>query len=137
MNSTDFTEICSTVFSPFLASLGLSADPIQISGRYYRQNWSGKEHVLSVSFEPSENHFTVIVFGRRNGRITDVDDLRLSPRLADLNRRLMPTVTAGARQENEEFFADFKFQKASCKQMLKYAKELRLVLPLHFTTSTA
>jgi hypothetical protein len=131
MNGQDFLRIASEAFAPFLKEFGFSMDAPSISGRLYRVSFTGPKHSVSVSFEPGDGAFFVVVFSRENGQLSDMNDRLSSPRLSDLNSRHMNRVTREERVANEAFFKSVLVQDEEERTLLKYAKELRLVLPKH------
>jgi hypothetical protein len=82
-----------------------------------------------VSFEPSDKAFFVMVFSRKNGELSDIDDRLKTPRLFDLNTRYMNRVTTEERTANEAVFQSIMARDEEERMLLKLAKELRLVLP--------
>lgn len=131
MSGQDFLRIVKEAFEPFLNEIGFSADPPSISGRFYRARFSSPSHVVSVSFEPGDNAFFVLVFHREDGQLSDIDDRSKTPRLADLNARYMHRVSKEERLANESFFRSVVPKDDEERYLLKCAKELRLVLPKH------
>jgi hypothetical protein len=135
MNGQDFLRVCNAAFAPFLKELGFSMDSPSISGRFYRVSFTDAAHAVSVSYEPGDEALFVMVFGRENGELTDIDDRLKTPRLADLNTRYMPTITSGERAANETVFASVETRDKEEYALLKAAKELRLVLPKYLRRS--
>ena len=131
MNGQDFLRITNEAFAPFLEKLGFAMDDPSISGRYYRASFISHSHSVSISYEPGDEAFFVIVFSRKNGELSDIDDRMESPRLADLNSRYMAAITNEERVENEAVFESIKVNDKEERVLLKAAKELRLVLPRH------
>lgn len=129
MTGKDFLRLVREAFEPFLIALGFSMDPPSISGRFYRVSFSSSKNSISVSYEPGDNAFFVFVFSRENGELSDVDDRIRTPRLADLNNRYMHLVSNGELTENELFFQTVVVTDQEERLLLKFAKELRLVLP--------
>ena len=72
---------------PALEGLGFVADPVSINGRQYRANFTLHlpDHVLSVAFEPGEDHLVVLLFRNTNGTLSDIDDPAATLRLGSLN----------------------------------------------------
>lgn len=134
MNGQDFLRIANEAFAPFLKDLGFSMDAPSISGRLYRASFSGPKHSVSVSFEPGDEAFFVLVFSREHGELSDMDDRIKTPRLFDLNTRYMKTVSAEERAANEAAFKSVEVRDEEEETLLKYAKELRLVLPKHLAS---
>ena len=135
MNGQDFLRLCNVAFAPFLKELCLSMDSPSISGRFYRVSFTGAGNAVSVSYEPGDDALFVMVFGRENGELTDIDDRLKTPRLADLNTRYMPTITSEERAANEAVFASVSTRDKEESALLKAAKELRLVLPKYLCRS--
>jgi len=135
MNGQDFLRITSEAFGPFLNELGFTPDEPSISGRYYRVSFTGAENTILVSYEPGDDALFVMVFGRKNGELSDIDDRTKTPRLGDLNSRYMATVTNEDRVENERAFEGIVIKDNEGRLLLKAAKELRLVLPTYLCES--
>jgi hypothetical protein len=129
MNGQDFLRIANEAFVPFLKGLGFVMDEPSISGRFYRVSFTGSDHAVSVSYEPGDDALFVMVFTRKNGELSDIDDRTKTPRLADLNSRYMATVTNDERIENEAVFESVVVNDKDERLLLKAAKELHLVLP--------
>jgi hypothetical protein len=104
-------------------------DVPSISGRFYCVDFNSARHQVSVSYEPGDNAFFVMVGESQNGKFVNIDDTTKTPRLADLNGRYMATVTNDERAENEAVFESVLFNDKEERLLLKAAKELRLVLP--------
>jgi hypothetical protein len=131
MNDQDFSEIIDQAFTPFLKELGFVAQPKAISGRAYMVEFVGDLWTLSVSFEPGDNYFSVILLNNKMRGLAAMDDPQKSPRLSDLDTRYMGQVTPAEREANEAFFANIMVTHPLERQLLKFAKDLRLVLPQH------
>lgn len=129
MNGQDFLRVIHDAFEPFLVALGFSVEAPSISGRFYRASFSGPKNSVSVSYEPGDNALFVLVFSREKGELSDIDDRAKTPSLADLNTRYMPLVSDTERAANEVFFQGVVVKDQEERQLLKCAKELRLVLP--------
>jgi hypothetical protein len=129
MNGQDFLRIINEVYAPFLNELGFLMDTPSISGRLYDVGFTAPKHSVSVSFEPGDDVFFVFVFSRENGRLSDMDDRLKTPRLSDLNKRYMKSVTSEERAINEAAFKAIKTRDKEKEILVKFAKELRLVLP--------
>lgn len=129
MNGQDFLRIAKDALVPFLKELGFSMDSPSISGRFYRVSFTGAAHAVWVSYEPGDEFWSVLVFGREGGELTDIDDRAKTPSLADLNVRYMPTISSDERAENEAAFDTVEARDKEELDLLKAAKELRLVLP--------
>ena len=107
-------------------------DTPSISGRVYRGSFTGPKHSVSVSFEPGDEAFFVLVFSREDGKLSDMDDRLKTPRLSDLNSRYMNGVRSEDRAANESFFQSIVARDQEERALLRSAKELRLVLPKYF-----
>lgn len=129
MSGQDFIRIVTEAFLPFLRLLGFHMETPSISGRFYRASFSNPTNVVSISFEPGDNAAFVMIFSRENGGLSDVDDRSKTPRLADLNSQFMPMVTNDERASAEATFAGIHAGNPEERILLKYAKELSLVLP--------
>jgi hypothetical protein len=129
MNGQDFLRIAKEAFVPFLKELGFVMTAPSISGRFYRVSFTGSAHAVSVSYEPGDEVLFVMVFSRKNGELSDIDDRAKTPRLADLNSRYMPTITNEERAENDVVFESTIVHDKEERLLLKAARELRLVLP--------
>ena len=129
MNGQDFLRIANDVFVPFLKELDFVMDEPSIGGRFYCVDFNSASHQVSVSYEPGDDAFFVMVGECRNRKFIDIDDRAKTPRLADLNSRYMPTVTNEERAENEAAFELVIARDKEERFLLKAAKELRLVLP--------
>ena len=129
MTDKGFLRLVHEAFTPFLESLGFSMDDPHISGRYYRASFTAVDHAVFVYYEPGDDALSVIIFRRDNGNLSDIDNRSQSPRLQDLNRRYMHLVTKEDLVLNEEEFEGIDVEDEMERQLLKSAKELRLVLP--------
>src|SRR5204863_7251060 len=133
MNGQDFLRIANEAFAPFLKELGFSIDTPSISGRLYNATFTSQEHSVSLSFEPSDEAFFVLVFSREHGELSDFDDRLKTPRLSDLNSRYMKTVTNEELVSNEAAFRCVVVRDEEERALLRAAKELRLVLPRYLS----
>ena len=129
MNGQDFLRVIRDAFVPFLTALGFSMDEPSISGRLYRASFSSASHTVSVSFEPGDNNFFLLIFTRENDVLSEMDNRSKTPRLSDLNSRYMQSVNAAERVANEAAFGSISIRDSDEAILLKSAKELRLVLP--------
>lgn len=129
MNGQNFVNLIHTAFKPFLTNLGFLIENPSISGRFYRVSFRSHKHVVLVSYEPGDNALFVMVFNLKKGELSDIDDRTITPRLSDLNKQFMNIVTPEERQANNNFFQSIKVKDKEEEELLKAAKELRLVLP--------
>lgn len=129
MDGQGFIRVVDAAFFPFLRALGFCMDAPSISGRFYRSSFSGPNHVISISYEPGDNAFFVLIFTIENGALSSIDDRSKTPRLADLNSKYMRTITKDERLKNEVEFSAVHVADKEEALLLKYAQELSLVLP--------
>lgn len=129
MNGHDFLRISNDAFAPFLSELGFQADTPSVSGRHYRATFSSPTHTVSVSFEPGDDVFQVLVFSRVQGRPSTIDDRRMTPRLSDLNTRYMSMVSDAERAKCTHALEHVTANDDDERTLLKLAAELSLVLP--------
>lgn len=133
MNGQAFKRAAMAYFEPFLTELGFSVTELEVSGRFYSAEFTGRGCLVSVTFEPGDEALFVMVREREGklGRLSDIDDRVKTPRLSDLNRRFMPQLSERERVSNEASFEGVRAEDDTERLMLKAAKELRLVLPLY------
>ena len=131
MTSHGFITLTSGVLGPCLAKLGFTVDPPKLSGRECSATFSSERHVVQVSFEPGDGMLLVLLRTRTQEGLSEFDDVRASPRLADLNTRYMPRVTHEERKAVEQATSTFKAEDRDELLLLKAVKELCLVLPHH------
>jgi hypothetical protein len=131
MNGKSFSDLIDLAFRPFLSDLGFNLQPIHVSGRYYRANFVGNQQTLTVSFEPGDESITIMLIKNTDDSLDAIDDSERAPRLSDLNKRYMSKTTAAERTENDSYFGHIERADPAERLLLKCAKELRLVLPLH------
>jgi hypothetical protein len=129
MTGKRFQVLVQEAFNPFLIELGFTPDKPQLSGRYYRVKFIGDSHTLIVSLEPADAFFSIMLVRNDNYDLSTIDDPKKTPRLSDLNRMYMSEVTPDERATNESFFSAIKVEGQKERELLKCAKDLRLVLP--------
>lgn len=129
MNGQDFLRISSEAFVPFLSELGFQPDTPSVSGRHYRATFSSPNHIVSVSFEPGDDVFQVVVHSRVEGTRSEIDDPRTTPRLSDLNARYMSMVSDAERANRKHALEHVTANDDDERTLLKLASELSLVLP--------
>ncbi len=137
MNGQNFLRISSEAFNPFLSELGFQPDTPSVSGRHYRAAFSSPTHTVSVSFEPGDDVFQVLVFSRVLGRPSAIDDPRTTPRLSDLNARYMSMVSDAERTRRKSSLEHVTANDDDERTLLKLAAELSLVLPHYLSDSSA
>ncbi len=135
MNGVRFRHLVETGIAPFMSELGLGRVELAISGRAYTCEFIGPSHVVTISFEPGDSFLVVAVQSLKNGILSEWDDRASTPRLSDLNHMYMPYVTNQERAENDVDLMSVLPQDDEERMLLKYAKELRLVLPKYFADS--
>jgi hypothetical protein len=136
MNRLGFFRIIDEAFAPFLAQLGFSMNDPSTGARAYSVSFSNDTHSVGISFEPGDQRFLVLVFTKENGKLSSIDDRAKTPRLAGLKERYMKGVTRQERAANEAFFKSTLADDSQKRALLKYAKELRLVLPRYLGTKS-
>jgi hypothetical protein len=129
MTDESFLRIVRQAFEPFLNALGFASDQPHIDGRLYRASFTGAHHAVFIYYEPGDDYLSVIVFTRHDGNLSNIDDRSKSPRLNDLNQRYMHLIPTGSNNENEFAFKGIVAHDRMENRLLKYAKELSLVLP--------
>ncbi len=136
MDGAGFVRIIRQAFSPFLADIGyLMGEPV-ISGKYYRAGFDRPDSSVWICYEPGESLLDIYVFSVVGGVRSDIDERTSTPRLGDLNAAYMGRVSADSRRANDEFFRAVSADDAEERRLLKCAKELRLVLPIHLSGGT-
>ena len=134
MNGQDFSCLIDVAFVPFLSELGFSVQPLHVSGRYYRASFIGSRYTLLITFEPGDEQVMVMLLENGDDDLRSIDDPMKTLRLSHLNARYMGQVTAESRSKNEAFFSTVEVNDAAARSLLKCAKDLRLVLPLHLAS---
>src|SRR4030095_346801 len=125
MDNQGFSRVIEDAFVPFLGRLGFLLDSRHVSGRLYEVTFSGSQHVVSISYEPGDDTFFVMIFTRNAGQLSAIDDRLKTPRLTDLNKRYMHLITTEERKKSEMEFKGVLAQDDGERQLLKFAKELR------------
>jgi hypothetical protein len=133
MNGQGFIRITNEAFAPLLKQLGFVMDKPSISGRFYCVNFNSPYHRISVSYEPGDDTLFIMIGEARNGKFVDIDDRTKTPRLADLNRRYLASVSDEERTETEKALESVAANDKQESLLLKAAKELCLVLPKYLT----
>ena len=129
MTDVGFVRIITQAYVPFLEPLGFRLEKPVISGRFYAVEFTGSSFAISVSYEPGDEALFVFVFTRRDGQLSNIDDPLQTPRLTHLNKRYMHTVTPEEYARAEREFGSVLATDEMERQLVKYAKELFLVLP--------
>jgi hypothetical protein len=137
MHGNNFSEIINLAFRPFLEEMGFQIEKLSISGRNYRVIFLAKFFAVTVSFEPGDKALFVILSSVKNGVLSEFDDPTKTMHLHDLNSRYMKNVAPAERIANDAFFANIPAHDLDAQRLLKAAKELRLVLPMHLKTHDA
>lgn len=135
MNGNSFGSLIDSAFCPFLSELGFTFQSAHLSGRYYRATFVESRYTLIVTFEPGDEEVIVMLLTNGDDSLKAIDDSAKTPRLGDLNARYMSETTVRARTENDVYFGQFERTDQAEKKLLKCAKDLRLVLPLHLGKS--
>ncbi len=131
MTGNRFAALVKAIFNLFMCDLGFKAEKPHLSGRYYRASFVGNKHTLVVLFEPGDDYLTTMLVCNDDNDLAAIDDPQRTPRLADLNRRYMNEVSQQDRQANDAYFSSINVVGRKEQELLKCAKDLRLVLPRH------
>lgn len=134
MNGSNFEQLMKSAFKPFLEQIGFTMRLVHVSGRYYRASFVSRRHTLLVTFEPGDQQTTVMLLTNGDGSLRSIDNPEKTPRLSHLNARYMGLVTASERAENEVFFGQLEPRDRAEHELIKCAKDLRLVLPHHLAS---
>jgi hypothetical protein len=129
MSSESFKKMIKAAFTPFLNGLGFDFQSIHTSGKFYRALFQNKKLSVSITFEPGEEYFDVIVSNLDNALVL-VNDTNIDFRFSQLNARYMPRIDKKERLDNELFFAQITTSDNFERMLLERAKELRLTLTL-------
>jgi hypothetical protein len=133
MTDHDFKRIVHEAFWPFLKNLGFSVDDELLSGRVCRASFISPTHAVAVSYEPGDEAIFVFIYSVDRGQLSDVDDESKTLQLPDLSAHYMKSVTSEERTANEALFKNVEAHDDAARNLLKAAKELRLVLPKYLT----
>lgn len=133
MNGDEFREAVTRHLTPVLEPLGFATD-FKISGRAYGAEFRSAQHVVSVSYEPGDDYFLILVFTITDGVRSHFDDRTASPRLADLNARFLgpgdvPALEAIKQRPLPADPVERRIQRA--------AAELAIVLPRYLASQAA
>jgi hypothetical protein len=131
VNGNEFVSAATRFLLPLLAPMGFSM-ATTVSGRLYSAEFISPTHVVSISFEPGDDYWLVLIFTVKNGVRSDIDDRIATPRLADLNAKFLARDDGAAlemiRQRDPAIDpAERKIQRISA--------ELALVLPRYLATN--
>ena len=95
MNGEQFELAVHEHVAPALLKLGFELQT-SISGKIYSAEFLSPRLIVSVSFEPGDDYFLVVVFTVSNGHRSDIDDRSTTPRLSDLNSRFLTAADSHA-----------------------------------------
>jgi hypothetical protein len=129
MNGQNFLRIINEAFVPFLSDLEFMMDAPSISGRYYHVQFRNIAHVISVSYEPGDEALFIMLREREGDRLSDIDNRLKSPRLDDLSKLYMHTITVEKRERSKALFDSIMVHDKAEQLLVKSAQELYLVLP--------
>jgi hypothetical protein len=125
MNGDTFTEAVNRYLDPVMRPLGFESE-IRVSGRLYSANFQSSSHMVSVSFEPGDEYWLVVVHTVTDGLRSEIDDRVTTPRLGDLNAKYLTSrdgPALEALQSNETTI------NPMTQKIRKIAAELAVVLP--------
>jgi hypothetical protein len=95
---------------------------------YFDIRYKDKEKVISISLEPIENYFQVILYKLDNGKLPNYDDKTKTIHLDKLNKGILTKLDKKEFDENNKFFKDIELKSETEKLILKSAKDLRLCI---------
>lgn len=95
---------------------------------FYEVEYKNMILAVSISYEVVGEYLEVIIFKLNEGRLPDYDDKTQTLHLSKLNKRLLPQISSSEILENNLFFKDMVVSSIIEKNLLKKAKELRLIL---------
>lgn len=131
MNGNEFVSAATRFLLPVLAPMGFSM-ATTVSGRLYCAEFISPTHIVSISFEPGDDYWLVLIFTVKNGVRSDIDDRIATPRLADLNAKFLgrddgATLEMIRRRDPTIDAAERKIQRISA--------ELAVVLPRYLASN--
>jgi hypothetical protein len=124
-----FVAIVEGAFVAPLAHLGFSLQELELHGRFDLATFVREDYAIHVSYEPGDEAVFIIVFRRKNGVLSDIDNPSETVRLSDLNERYMRFITPQERANCDAAFRSVQVTGRAEQLMVKGAKELSLVLP--------
>lgn len=95
---------------------------------FYEVKYLYQEKVISISYENTEDYLQVIIFILEQGKLPKYDDKSKTLHLQQLNASVFSKIDSEQIVANNEVFSMFFATNVFEKQLLKYAKELRLCL---------
>ncbi len=127
MNGVEFVQAIRREVLPVLEPLGFRLET-SVSGRMYSAEFVTPTHVVSISYEPGDDYFLVLVFTVIDGKRSDIDDVARTPRLNNLNQRYLgPEGAAKLRLA----LGERESPDPLLRKIRKAAAELAVVLPRH------
>jgi hypothetical protein len=125
MNSDQFIDAIDSELRPTLEPLGYRVSTM-VSGRSYDAECATEDHVAIVSFEPGDSFLLIAVLAVRDGVRSSLDDREASPRLGDLNRRLLGPLEIESLERDRTALPTLDPERA---RLVSALRQLRLVLP--------
>ena len=95
---------------------------------FYKVEYSDAARIISISYENIEDYLQVIVYKLDHGKLPAYDDKKRTLHLSELNRRVLSEISKEEIEHNRKEFDLFAVNDTLSRQLLKSAKELRLVL---------
>ncbi|MBG6188387.1 hypothetical protein [Flavobacterium sp. CAN_S2] len=122
-------ELCKKSFSFLITEFECKLEKIIENGNvFFDINYAGTNKVISISLETYENYLRVVIFDLENGKLSDYDDKAKTIHLNQLTKEYFPKISKNEITENSMFFKNISTETEIEKQIVKCAKELRLVL---------
>ena len=81
MNADEFVAAVRCHVAPALETCGFQLRT-SVSGRMYDAEFDSPGLIVSISYEPGDDFFLVVVFQLVDGRRSDIDDRDATPRLS-------------------------------------------------------
>jgi hypothetical protein len=131
--SDPFTSAASRILLPVLEPMGFRLQT-HVSGRLCLAEYASTSHVVSVSYEPGDDYWVVVVYSVRDGVRSDYDDPAATPRLGDLNARFLTQEDGATLRELRKDEA--KEPDEVSRRFRRIAGELAIVLPRYISSSS-
>ena len=95
---------------------------------FYDIQYKDSDTIISISLEPIENYFQVILFKLDNGNLPDYDDKTKTIHLSAMRTELLVKVENSMFEKNNQYFETIEVRNDFERIVLKAAKDLRLCL---------
>lgn len=122
-------EFCKNSFSFLTTEFEFKLEKIIENGnRFFDINYAGINKTISISLETYENYLRVVIFDLENGKLSNYDDKTKTIHLNQLTKDYFSKISKNKISENSMFFKNISTETEIEKQIVKCAKELRLVM---------